>query len=233
MMVASPNPQHTLSTIKQLLRKYKGTHGGIAHHFCGMKLQWQPQNGTVKLSQTSYIEKIHATFSELSTINPRFYPMDPDIRIIPGGTTKDSKSPLFDVTVYPYRTLIGAMNYLACCTRPDIAYTVNQLAKVNNAPTVAHWKAALQCLGYLHNTKQLGIVLGHDSTPAIAYVDSSYGTGTPDLKPVAGHVILVHGGPVTWSSKTQQLTSTSSTEADFRALHQSSHLSANYVAASH
>jgi hypothetical protein len=120
--------------------------------------------------------------------------------------------------VYPYRTLIGAMNYLACCTRPDIAYTVNQLARVNNAPTVAHWKAALHCLGYLNNTKTLGIVLGHDSTPAIAYVDSSHGTGTPDLKPVAGHIILVYGGPVTWTSKTQHLTSTSSTESEYRAL---------------
>jgi len=123
-----------------------------------------------------------------------------------------------DITLYPYRTLIGAMNYLACCTRPDIAYTVNQLARVNNAPTVAHWKAALHCLGYLYSTKHLGIVLGHDRNPAIAYVDSSHGTGTLDLKPVAGHIILVHGGPVTWTSKTQHLTSTSSTESEYRAL---------------
>jgi hypothetical protein len=110
------------------------------------------------------------------------------------------------------------MNYLACCTRPDIAYTVNQLARANNAPTVAHWKAALHCLGYLANTKGLGIVLGGGNTPAIAYVDSSHGTGTPDGKPVAGHIVLVYGGPVTWTSKTQHLTSTSSTESEYRSL---------------
>ena len=75
-----------------------------------------------------------------------------------------------------------------------------------------------QSNSYLHNTKQLGIVLGSESTPAELYVDSSHGTGTPDLRPVAGHVILVHGGPVTWTSKTQQLTSTSSTESEYRAL---------------
>jgi hypothetical protein len=39
-------------------------------------------------------------------------------------------------------------------------------------------------------------VLGGDDTPAIAYVDSSHGTGTPDLQPVAGHIVLVHGGPI-------------------------------------
>jgi Reverse transcriptase (RNA-dependent DNA polymerase) len=219
MLVASAIPAYTLHVIKQILSRFKGTHGGIAHHYCGMKLTWQ--QGAVKLSQQAYVEKVLSMFTSLTKVNPRTTPMDPDIRIVPEGIAKGKQhfeSPLLDVTTYPYRTLIGAMNYLACCTRPDIAYTVNQLAKVNNAPTVAHWKAAIHCLGYLQATKHLGIVLGHSDTPAIAYVDSSYGTGTPDLKPVAGHVLLVHGGPVTWASKTQQLTSTSSTEAEYRAL---------------
>jgi Reverse transcriptase (RNA-dependent DNA polymerase) len=221
MLVTSAIPSFTIHIIQQIMSKFKGTHGGVAHHYCGMKLTWQPKDRTVKLSQQAYIDKVVTTFQSLAAINPRTTPMDPDVRIVPVGVARGQQhfeSPLLDVTVYPYMTLIGALNYLACCTRPHIAYTVNQLAKVNNALTVAHWKAAIHCLGYLKATHQLGIVLGHSSTPAIAYVDSSHGTGTPDQKPVAGHVLLVHGGPVTWTSMTQQLTSTSSTEAEYRAL---------------
>jgi hypothetical protein len=218
MMIASADESVTLFVIQQILHRFKGTHGGIAHHYCGMKLDWNPHAGTVKLTQTAYIDKVCESIGAISRIVPRTVPMDPSIKFIAGGTTKLPDSPLLDVTRYPYRTLVGALNYVACCTRPDIAYTVNQLARRNNAPTVVHWMAAVTCLGYLSATRDIGIVLGGNSTPAIAHVDASHGTGTPDLKSVGGHIIQVFGGPVTWSSKTIPLTCTSSTESEYRAL---------------
>jgi hypothetical protein len=218
MMIASASESLTLQVIQQILHKFKGTHGGVAHHYCGMKLDWSPESGSVKLTQTAYIDKVCDSIGVLTRVVPRTVPMDPQDKVIPEGTVKHPDSPLLDVTRFPYRTLIGAINYIACCTRPDVAYTVNQLAKVNNAPTVAHWMAAVQCLGYLSATRDIGIVLGGDSTPAIAYVDASHGTGTPDSKSVGGHIIMVYGGPVTWTSKTIQRTNTSSTESEFRAL---------------
>ena len=33
-----------------------------------------------------------------------------------------------------YRAAIGALLYVSCCTRPDIAYAVNKLAKFSNSP---------------------------------------------------------------------------------------------------
>ena len=219
MLVASPNRDATLATVHYILSAFKGTHGGVAHHYAGMKLTWLPAQRAVLLTQKSHIDDLAARFQHLhDDWSPRSTPMAEGLRLTPDGTNQQAKSPLLDVTRFPYRSLIGALTYLACTSRPDIAYAVNQLARFSNAPTVAHWGAAIYCLRYLLATADHGIRLGGVRMPVEAYVDSSHGTGTPDGRPVRGHVLLVHGGPVSWASRTQRVTSTSSTEAEYRAM---------------
>ena len=38
----------------------------------------------------------------------------------------------------PYLSAIGALMYLANCTRPDIAFSVNLLARYSSTPTLRH-----------------------------------------------------------------------------------------------
>jgi hypothetical protein len=40
----------------------------------------------------------------------------------------------------PYLSAIGALMYLGNCTRPDIAFAVNILARFSSCPTKRHWK---------------------------------------------------------------------------------------------
>ena len=46
---------------------------------------------------------------------------------------------------------------MSCCTRPDVCYAVNKLAKYSNNPGIKHYKALLHLIGYLkgNNTKGL------------------------------------------------------------------------------
>ena len=39
----------------------------------------------------------------------------------------------------PYLNAIGALMYLANCIRPDIAFSVNLLARYSYAPSKRHW----------------------------------------------------------------------------------------------
>ena len=51
-----------------------------------------------------------------------------------------------------YRSVIGALLYISCCTRPDIAFAVNKLAKYSNNPGIAHYRALLHLIGYIKST---------------------------------------------------------------------------------
>ena len=50
---------------------------------------------------------------------------------------------------YPYLSAIGALLYLAQCTRPDIAFSVNLLARFSSAPTRRHWVGIQTIFRYL------------------------------------------------------------------------------------
>ena len=49
----------------------------------------------------------------------------------------------------PYLSAIGALMYLANCTRPDIAFSVNLLARYNFVLTRRHWNGIKHILHYL------------------------------------------------------------------------------------
>jgi hypothetical protein len=57
----------------------------------------------------------------------------------------------------PYLRAIGALMYLANWTRPDIAFTVNLLARHSANPTRRHWAGVKTILRYLNGTQDLGL----------------------------------------------------------------------------
>ena len=58
-----------------------------------------------------------------------------------------------------YLSVIGALMYLINCTRPDIAFAVNLLARHSANPTRRHLTGAKCILRYLNGTKDLGLFL--------------------------------------------------------------------------
>ncbi|XP_068322464.1 secreted RxLR effector protein 161-like [Pyrus communis] len=67
----------------------------------------------------------------------------------------------------PYLSAIGALLYLAQCTRPDISFAVNLLARYSNAPTHRHWNGVKDIFHYLKGTTDLGLFYTHES-PSVA-----------------------------------------------------------------
>lgn len=56
-----------------------------------------------------------------------------------------------------YAHIIGSMMYIANCTRPNIAYSVNRLSRYTSNPRKDHWKAIVRVLGYLNFTQNDGL----------------------------------------------------------------------------
>ena len=57
----------------------------------------------------------------------------------------------------PYLSAIGALMYLANCTRPDISFAINLLARFSSSPTQRHWNGIKHVFRYLQGTIDLGL----------------------------------------------------------------------------
>ena len=119
----------------------------------------------------------------------------------------------------PFRELLGSLMYLYIGTRPDLSFAIQFLSRYQSNPGRAHWNAALHVLRYLKGTIDLKITYSANSplTP-VGYADSDLGGCMDTGRSTSGYIFVASGGPVCWSSKRQQRVSTSTTEAEYKAL---------------
>jgi hypothetical protein len=75
----------------------------------------------------------------------------------------------------PYLRDIGALMYLTNWTRPDIAFTVNLLARHSANPTRRHWASVKTILRYLNGTQDLGLYfLKNQDLRLVGYANARY-----------------------------------------------------------
>ena len=110
----------------------------------------------------------------------------------------------------PYNSAVGALMYLATCTRPDIAYTVSQLSRFNSNPGPQHWAAVKHLFRYVKAT--IGLKLTYAPDPSSkelfsVYSDADYAGEKDSLKSTGGYVVKIGTSAVDWSSKLQSIDS--------------------------
>ncbi|KAJ5971830.1 uncharacterized protein N7479_001748 [Penicillium vulpinum] len=122
-------------------------------------------------------------------------------------STEDTKAYLEDV---------GKLGWLTDKSRPDIAVAVNKLQRRSSTPRIEDQEAVKQLIRYIKGTMNLGILLGKDSTGLAGYVDASY-QDCEDGKSTEGFIFFYAGGPVSWSSRKEDIVARSSTTAEYVA----------------
>ena len=105
----------------------------------------------------------------------------------------------------PYREAIGALNWVAVGSRPDIAFVVSQLAQFLENPGRVHWDAAKRVIRYLKTTKDLKLTYGGSERCGFEGFSDADGATQDHRCAISGFAILVDGGAVSWSSKKQEL----------------------------
>lgn len=123
----------------------------------------------------------------------------------------------------PYLNAIGALMYLANCTRPDISFAVNLLARHSSSPTRRHWNGIKHILRYLRGSIDLGLFYPNESKQdLVGYADAGYLSDPHNGKSQTGYVFTYGGTAISWRSQKQTLVSTSSNHAEIIALHETS-----------
>eukprot|EP00798_Chlamydomonas_sp_ICE-L_P029094 gene29094-biopygen32958 len=168
----------------------------------------------INISQHTYIVDLVEQFGLTDAAPPRFAaPMAKSTVSDAPGEPLPSNS--------QYLSLVGALLYLATCTRPDISFAVSYLSRFSAHPTVPLWGAAKRLLLSLRTHSHLGLTYTHNPEFSFTvFSDSSFADDGSDRRSQTGFAVLAGGCIVNWMSKRQPTVAISSSEAEYQALSQ-------------
>ncbi|CAI7888565.1 unnamed protein product [Closterium sp. NIES-54] len=138
-----------------------------------------------------------------------------------------------------FQSLVGSLLYATVQTRPDISFSVGQLARVVQNPSEEQVDAAERVVKYLNSNpsigvqysasaqvkqkgvevlKEKGVRLGEGKLFLICFTEATWASEIDDSSSVGGYICVVVGGPVSWKSKKQTETTLSSVESEYMAM---------------
>jgi hypothetical protein len=204
-LIAGSTQEAVDSFLRLLTSEFKITVGSL-DSFLGMQIE-QRESG-IFVSQSTYVEKVLQRF-EMADSKPQKTPADTH------QSDKVPNEPL-DSSI-PYRSAVGSLMYLACATRPDIAFAVSKAARSMAEPTSNDWVSVKRIFRYLRGTKTSGLLYTSAGGDLCAYSDADFAGDTKTRRSTNGFVSLVGGTAVSWTSQLQKSVALSTTEAEFVA----------------
>lgn len=90
----------------------------------------------------------------------------------------------------PYQEAIEGIMYVAQCSRPDISFRVEALARFRNNPGRTHWPAVKRIKGYLEQTSNLRLTFKW-SNKHLKGQDSDWAGYSGDRKFTSGYVLVL------------------------------------------
>ena len=194
---------------------------GDAAGFLGVQLRRDETTGYIYMTQEGLAKRIvEALGFDVNVTKPKGTPAERKPLI------KDENGPPRQES-FNYASVVGMLLYLCGHTRPDLTYSVSQVARFMFAPNLLHEDAIKRIGRYLVGTWDKGMILKPTTLLNInAYPDADFAGlyGHEDnndpvcVRSRTGFVITVANCPIFWSSKLQTETALSTMEAETIAL---------------
>ncbi|KAF0712036.1 hypothetical protein As57867_004921, partial [Aphanomyces stellatus] len=198
----------------ELKKRFEMTDLGQLKSILG--IQVDVKGHVVTMSQQGYVEVLLDKFNMVDS-NPVSTPE------VIGQVLKPSKlNPSQVKALYlPYRELVGSLQYLVTCTRPDIANAVRNLSKHLSCYDESHWKQAKRVLRYLKGT--ISLCLKIDCSGQVgafqveAFCDADC-ANSEARRSISGFLVMFVGCCLSARSRKQSMVTLSTAEAEYIAL---------------
>jgi hypothetical protein len=135
--------------------KFKFKALGDVSHLLSMEIKYVPGQ-SISISHRGYIGRILERFKMVdckAILTPQAksnfpLPGEPDIETVCVNIDPDAD----------YQCIVGSLQYLVSCSRPDISSAVRTLGKFLTCYTKEHFVLAKRVLRYLQGTRDYGLV---------------------------------------------------------------------------
>ncbi|KAM2566754.1 hypothetical protein TB1_009214 [Malus domestica] len=191
-----------------------------------LSLKIEHCSNEILVHRSNYIQKVLRRFNKDKS-KPSSTPMviqTLDAKRDPFRPKKD-KEEILEPEV-PYLSAIGALLYFAQCTRPNISFVVNLLARYNSAPTRFSLPQGYDEFVFVLHPRILKISchpLGlRVDSHLVGYADTRYLSDPYMACSQMGYVFIVGVTAISWRFIKQTLVATSSNHVEILAMHEAS-----------
>ncbi|KAH9650187.1 hypothetical protein KPL70_026271 [Citrus sinensis] len=191
---------------------------GHAKKILGMDIKRNRKEGTMFLSQGSYVKKIVKTFG-MSTCKSVITPLASHFKLsnLQCAKTDDERR---EMEKFPYANAVGCMMYAMVLTRPDISYALSIVSRYMATPRKEHWQAVKWILRYPSGTDRIGLLYGRSEGRCDGlwgYVDSDFAGDNDRRRSLIGYLFMLNGCIISWKASLQHVVALSTTEAEYTA----------------
>jgi hypothetical protein len=180
IIITGTHPHLITSLIQLMQKEFPVKDLGSLSYFLGIQVTRSPAG--LHLCQSKYVtDLLHRT--KMTEAKPAKSPC-------PSGSqlSRLDGDPLLDPS--EYRSVVGALQYCTL-TRPDIAFSVNQLCQHMHHPTSSHWSAVKRVLRFLKNTMNHGLFYSKTTLQLNAFCDSDWAGCPDDRRSTSGFAVFL------------------------------------------
>ena len=169
ILVGSKSEKIIAGFYEHLRRRFEIANFGHVKFFLGLEIR--KEDGVYSFGLSNYINKLVNIVGLVETKTSKT-PMEE-------GFLKDTADTKLLEDNTKYRSVVGAILYIAVCARPDIMATATVLGRKVSAPTEKDWTAAKRAVRYLKDTKDWKLKMGGehgvtDCGDLIAFSDADW-----------------------------------------------------------
>ncbi|CAI5464814.1 unnamed protein product [Closterium sp. Yama58-4] len=219
---------------QQLMENFKCKNLGEVKYYLGMHVERDPDHRWLKLHQEKFIKELGEKYG-IENERKVATPLPAEFKLVKAAEDEGVEAE----EQQQFQSLVGSLLYTALHTRPDISFSVGQLARVVQNPSEEQVDAAERVVKYLNSHPSIGVQysasaqvkqkgvevlkekgerLGEGKLFLTCFTDATWASEKEDSSSVGGYICVVGGGPVSWRSKKQTETALSSVESEYMAM---------------